>query len=99
MSKGFVIEFSVDVDPHRGTSDAHPRVEHIRVIISGEEVQVFRAVEGPFGEAAWAPERQAERQLMTVLAFEAFIKAPERDWSSLPNGLTLIDLGTIKRDK
>jgi hypothetical protein len=35
---------------------------------------------------------------MTALAFEAFIKAPERDWISLPNGLTLIDLGTIKRE-
>lgn len=95
MSKGFVIEFSVDV------ADG---VERFRVRIADDDregpepVRVFRATEGPFGEVAWEPERQAERLLMIALAFDGYLRADPRVHSELANGLTLIDIGTIKRE-
>lgn|SRR5512142_1509769 len=119
MSKGFVIEFSVDV---ADDGDEEPNVSRFRVLVRNENVRAFQWVDDVFGQWAEAKEDQpapafkggADRGRMQIIAwaFEGFAKkleghwkgdvhtddAPAIPWRGLDNGLTLIDIGTVKRE-
>jgi hypothetical protein len=86
MSKGFVIEFSVDV----ADDGDEPDVERFRVLVAGEDCQAFEAFAGRFGETP--------KYKIVAWGLEGYINADPRLITELPNGLTLIDIGTIKRE-
>lgn len=107
MSKGFVIEFSVDV----ADDGDDPDVERFRVLVDAGGVRAFEAFAGPFGETRWLEANDSASNAATVdkykivgWAFEGYVRAPSpadglTSYTELPNGLTLITIGTVKREE
>lgn len=99
MSKGFVIEFSVDV----GILGV---VARFRVLVKDELVQVFEAFPGPFGETAWIAATDGggrpgteDRNRIIAWAFGAYRDNKNtRKELEISEGITLIDIGTVKRE-
>jgi len=101
VSRGFVIEFSVNTATSR--NDA-PRVEQFRVIVQDEDIRTFQKGGDAFGGDRWIGELEPDRSSVVskvsiiAWAFDGYINAAQRDHDTLPNGFTLIDIGTIKRE-
>lgn len=112
MSKGSVLEFSVDIGPGR------EKLRSFRVTI--DEVSIaYEAYDDAFGGLAWARVIGAAahgarvhttgidstrwvssitEEGIIALAIRGYINAEHRIFEQLPNGREIIKLGTVKRE-
>lgn len=98
MFEGFVIGFSVDI-----ASEGAQRIEQFRVVVQNEDIRTFLRGQDAFGGPRWIGEGDLDRPPVSKVsiiawAFDGYLRAPGWPHEKLPNGLTLIDIGTVKRE-